>query len=258
MAIMPGARRRSLEVEVDRRNQEQRARIGAEIQAFRERRGWTRIQLADRAGLGRMVIGRLERGVGHVDVDALQRVAAAFGQTLQVSLGRDRRQEPDDAGHLGMQELVLRLGRAAGCPGSFELATRPVEPWRSADVGLRDDPRRRLILVECWNTIGDVGAAARSSDRKLAEARALAAARWGEATAEVGLVWVVRATARNRTLVARYPEVFAARFPGSSAGWVRALVSGTPAPAEPGLVWCDVRATRLLAWRRPRRAMRGG
>lgn len=250
---MPGARRRSLEVEVDRRNQEQRARIGAEIQAFRERRGWTRVRLADRAGLGRMVIGRLERGIGHVDLDALQRVAAAFDQTLQVTLGRDRRQEPDDAGHLAIQELVLRVGRSAGCTGSFELATRPAEPWRSADVGLRDDRRRRLILAECWNTIGDVGAAARSSDRKLAEARALAAGRWGEAAAEVGLVWVVRATARNRELVARYPEVFAARFPGSSAGWVRALLAGASPPADPGLIWCDVRATRLFAWRRPAR-----
>jgi hypothetical protein len=62
---------------------------------------------------------------------------------------------------------------------------------------------------------------------------------------------VVRATARNRQLVARYPEVFASRFPGSSIGWVRALATGTEPPAEPGLVWCDANATRLYAWRRP-------
>ena len=247
---MPGARRPSLDVEVDRRNQEQRARIGAEIQAFRERRAWTRMELADRAGLGRMVVGRLERGAGHLDLDALQRVAAAFDQSLQVTFGRDRRQEPSDAGHLAIQELVLRVGRAAGCAGSFELATRPAEPWRSADVGFRDDRRRRLILVECWNMIGDIGAAARSSERKRAEAEALAIARWGDVPAAVGVVWVVRATARNRALVARYPEVFAARFPGSSVGWVRALAIGTTPPTEPGLVWCDVRATRLDAWRR--------
>ncbi len=63
-------------------------------------------------------------------------------------------------------------------------------------------------------------------------------------------VWVVRAAARNRALVARYPEVFAARFPGSSARWVAALTHGTEPPPEPGLVWCDVGATRLFAWRR--------
>jgi hypothetical protein len=63
-------------------------------------------------------------------------------------------------------------------------------------------------------------------------------------------VWVVRATARNRALVARYPEVFAARFPGSSARWVAALTTGALPPSQPGLVWSDVGATRLFAWRR--------
>jgi hypothetical protein len=106
-----------------------------------------------------------------------------------------------------------------------------------------------LILNECWNTFGDVGSAARSSTRKLTELENLAIARWGTG-ARVGLVWVARATARNRALVARYPEIFASRFPGSSRGWIAVLTSGVPPPAEPGIVWCDVAATRLLEWRR--------
>jgi hypothetical protein len=110
-----------------------------------------------------------------------------------------------------------------------------------------------LLVVECWNTIGDVGAAARASTRKLAEASELAAARWGDRPASIGLLWVVRASARNRAIVARYPEVFAARFPGSSAGWLATLVEGKRPPDGPGLVWCDVAATRLFAWRRPSR-----
>jgi hypothetical protein len=114
---------------------------------------------------------------------------------------------------------------------------------------LENVARRRLILNECWNTIGDVGAAARSSSRKLAELQDLATARWGT-LAEVGLVWVVRATARNRALVARYPEVFASRFPGSSRRWLDALTTGAAPPGQPGLVWCDVGATRLYEWRR--------
>lgn len=77
----------------------------------------------------------------------------------------------------------------------------------------------------------------------------MAAAWWGEA-GRVGLVWVVHATARNNTLVRRYPEVFAARFPGSSREWVRALMTGGPFPSGPGLVWSDLGATRLFEWRR--------
>lgn len=217
---------------------------------MRERRGWTRIELAERAGLGRMVESRIERGIGNPDLDALQRIALALDRPLVVSFGgRDPSEAPADAGHLAIQELVLRLGRAAGYTGTFELPTRPAEPWRSADVGLAFASLRRLIHVECWNMIGDLGAAARSSSRKLADLEDLAIARWGEG-GSTALVWVVRATARNRALLARYPEVFASRFPGSSRAWVEALMMGSEPPPEAGLVWCDVGATRLFEWRR--------
>ncbi|OGO58422.1 MAG: hypothetical protein A2Z32_08885 [Chloroflexi bacterium RBG_16_69_14] len=106
-----------------------------------------------------------------------------------------------------------------------------------------------MLLVECWNTFGDVGAASRSTNRKRSELEDLAAGRWGP-DAQVGVVWVVRATGRNRALLQRYPEVFAARFPASSRDWVAALTVGTPPPGDPGLVWCDVGATRVFEWRR--------
>ncbi|HET7169019.1 MAG TPA: helix-turn-helix domain-containing protein [Candidatus Limnocylindrales bacterium] len=236
---------------MERRLQEQRARIGAAFETMRERRGWTRIELARRSGLGRMVVSRIERGIGNPDLDALQRLAVALGRPLAISFGgADPAETPADAGHLAIQELILALGRGAGYSGSFELPTRPAEPWRSADVGLAAPAQRRLLQVECWNTIGDLGAAARSSSRKFAELQDLATARWGDG-ATVGLVWVVRSTVRNRALVARYPEVFASRFPGSSQRWVAALTAGAPPPDEPGLVWCDVAASRIFAWRRP-------
>lgn len=245
---MPGVRRSAIAVEATRRNQEQLARIGGEIRAMRERRGLTRTELARRAGLGRMVESRIERGIGHVDFDALQRIAVALDRPPLVSFGRDLVDGPADAGHLAMQELVLRLGRAGGFDVQVELATGPVHAWRSVDVVLSSEVGRRLVVVECWNSIGDVGAAIRSSDRKRADAAALAARMWEEPST-IGLVWVVRATARNRALVGRYPQVFAARFPGSSRAWVGALTEGGPVLPAPGLVWSDVGATRLFEWR---------
>ena len=221
------------------------------MRARRRRKRLTQEQLGDRVGLSQATISRAERGQGGgLTMDAWQRIGLAVDRPLVVTLQRDTTGETADAGHLAIQELVLRLGRAAGYAASFELPTRPAESWRSADVGLRDDPRRRLILVECWNTIGDVGAASRASERKRADAEALTAARWGEEPTTTGVAWVVRATARNRALVARHPEVFAARFPGSSAGWLRALLQGMAPPGQPGLCWCDVAVTRLFAWRR--------
>jgi len=242
-------RRSRLDVDADRHGREQRARIGGDVRASRERRHWTQQRLADRSGIDRQVVGRIERGTTRLDLDALQRIGAALGRRLEVRLGRDPLEETIDAGHLAMQELVLRSGRAAGYTGSFELPTRPAEPWRSIDVGLGSPMRRTLLIVECWNTIGDVGAAARSTARKVTEAEDLAAGRWGSGATAAG-VWVVRASARNRALVARYPEVFASRFPGSSRAWLRALTVGEAPPPDPGLVWCDIGATRLFEWRR--------
>ena len=247
---MSRGRRSQLAIDADRRTRAQRLELGGEIRASRERRRWTQADIAARAGVDRQLIGRLERGTTRLDVDLVQRVAIALGRHLEIRLGRDTLEAPADAGHLAMQELVMRLGRTAGYTASFELPTRPAEPWRSIDVLLASPTRRVMILVECWNTIGDVGAAARATARKAAELEQLAVGKWGS-NVRVGVVWVVRATSRNRTLIARYPEVFASRFPGSSRAWVDALTEGADPPSRPGLAWCDVGATRLVEWRRP-------
>src|SRR3990172_6519021 len=131
------------------------------------------------------------------------------------------RRNQEQFARLGGEILVTRrrrrwtqqeLGRRAGRPPP------PAEPSRSSDAALRDDPQRTLILIECWNTIGNIGEGARSSSRKVAEAEGLAAVAGGdEGPYRVAACWVVRAARRNRELMARYPEVFAARFPGSSS-----------------------------------------
>jgi hypothetical protein len=196
-------------------------------------------------------ISDLERGHGaSLSVDLWQRVFVALDRNRRLETTRDRLKEPADAGQLAIQELILRLARRAGRHGTFELATKPIEPWRSTDVGIRDDRHRALILVECWNTIGDIGAAARSTTRKMAEAEQLATVIGGEKPYRVASCWVVRASARNRELLARYPEVFAAKFRGSSFAWVKALDSAEAPPREIGLVWSDPMATRVFPWRK--------
>jgi transcriptional regulator with XRE-family HTH domain len=244
-------RRSELAAEATRRNLELLSKLGAEAKASRLRRGWTQRALGAKVGLAHHTVGLAERGLGGgLSMDTWQRIGLALDRPLSVGLARDPHEGPADAGHLRIQELVLRLGRATGRATTFELPTRPSDPTASADVGLRDVRHRVLILTECWNTISDIGGAARSTTRKVAQAEQLAIVRGGDGEAwRVASVWVVRATRRNRDLVRRYPEVFAARFSGSSVDWVRALTAGARPPEAPGLAWCDVACTRLFAWR---------
>ena len=64
-----------------------------------------------------------------------------------------------DAGRRWHRDLLVRFqahrAHATGRPGTFELPTRPLDPSRSTDVGIRDDRHRCLIQAECWNTIAD-------------------------------------------------------------------------------------------------------
>jgi hypothetical protein len=192
----------------------------------------------------------MELGLAHgAPIEDWLAAALALDLIPRFELGKDPRQEPIDAGHLAIQELLLRLGRAVGYTGLFELRIRPADGRHSIDVCLRDPRRRRLVVAEMWNTFGDIGASKRSFDRKIAAAQEAGAWLDGGGYTVLG-VWIVRATRRNRQLVARYPAVFESAFPGSSRRWVAALTRGDPPPEQPGLVWCDVAATRLFEWRR--------
>jgi transcriptional regulator with XRE-family HTH domain len=249
---MPGSKRPAARIAGEDRARQAASRAGADVRASRRARRWTQAHLAARIGISRAKVAKLELGRGAGTPSGTWfALGEALGRPYRAEFLRDTFAEPPGAGHLDIQELVLRVGKGAGYEGRFELATRPTDPARSSDAVLLDRRRRRMVLVECWNTFGDLGAAARSSDRKLAEAAALAVALGGDGpTLTVGLCWVVRDTAANRALIARYEHIFAARFPGSSGAWVMALTMAGPMPAQPGLVWCDLRATRLVARRR--------
>ncbi len=236
---------------------------------MRERRGWSRTELARRAGIGRMVESRIERGETNLDIDALHRIGLAMDRPLLVTFGRDMLDGPADAGHLGMQELVLRLGRPAGFVGSFELPTRSNEPWRSVDVGLIDEagaadhPRRVLEHVRGRRSRGAIdqskAVGARSDERgplgtwHRRRRRGERRGSRGRGGAAVGSVWVVRATARNRALIQRYPGDLRIKVPRLVPGMGRGLDprGGDPGRAGSRVVRCrrdpDLRVAPALS-----------
>ena len=229
--------------------------LGRRIRDARTRRRWSQRELGKKVDLDPSRIGQLERGEGAgATLETWYALGVALDIPFKAEFWRDQLEEPLDAGHLRIQELMLRLARETGRPRGFELPTRPSNPAYSVDVGVRDDTNRVLIIEECWNTLGNVNASIRSTHTKVAQAMELAVAVGGEdGPYRVAACWIVRDTRRNREIVDRYPEVFATAFPASSRAWVRALTAmGVAPPMETGLVWCDLDATRLFAARHQR------
>ncbi|HEX5015414.1 MAG TPA: helix-turn-helix transcriptional regulator [Candidatus Limnocylindrales bacterium] len=245
---MSQQRRTNAELEGDREAQRAAATLGGELRATRIKRRLTQQQVADRIGISRARCSGLERGEGTTaPLSTWFRAGVVIGRPIAVSFSRDSGAPLVDAGHAAGQELILRLARSFGRIGSFELRTRAARDSGSADVGIRDDRCRVLILIELWNALTDLGAAARSTARKLAEAETLAEFRGYR----VASCWLLLDTAANRTIVRSHPEVLRAMFRGSSALWVRALTQGGCPPSDAGVAWIDVRSGRITELRLP-------
>jgi transcriptional regulator with XRE-family HTH domain len=228
-----------------------RGRIGARL---------TQAELGALVGIHQTWVSDIELGRGDgvplhlwvaLGVAVGRPLAMAFSKPIYSDAMHDR---IADAGHLQMQEALLAMAAATGRRATAELPTRPSDPSHSIDVAVWDEQHRTLIVQEAWNTFGDVGAAIRSTHRKAAEAAEaadLAAFATGDQRPyRVATVWIVRASAANRALLARYPNLFAATFDGSSRAWTRALVTGAAPPTRPGIVWFDPTARRINEWRR--------
>ena len=64
--------------------EETRKRIGQRVKALRTQAGLTQQELADRAGLRRTHIGRIEDGAFGSQVETIQQVAEALGMTVDI------------------------------------------------------------------------------------------------------------------------------------------------------------------------------
>ena len=121
---MARRRRSAVEMEAVRRLAQALRREGVKVRAARKRRHLRQVDLGERAGLSQPTISQLERGDGGtLSLESWAQVAVVLDVPFEITLGRDAHEEPTDAGHLALQELVLRLARAT--------------PPRSAEIGCR-------------------------------------------------------------------------------------------------------------------------
>lgn len=68
----------------DEQRQQLRDRIGLRVVALRKMRGWSQQELADRAGLQRTHVGRIEAGKYAVTLETIQAIAEALQMTVDI------------------------------------------------------------------------------------------------------------------------------------------------------------------------------
>lgn len=68
----------------DEQKQQMRNRIGLRITALRKMKGWTITELADRSGVGRGHVSRIEAGKYAVTIETIQAIAEAFDMTVDL------------------------------------------------------------------------------------------------------------------------------------------------------------------------------
>lgn len=65
------------------------ATIGERVDALRKAQGWTQRELADTLGLTQGSISLIESNVNQPSIPVARKMAAAFGVSLDILLGRD-------------------------------------------------------------------------------------------------------------------------------------------------------------------------
>lgn len=68
----------------DEKKQAIRTRFGRRVTALRDMNGWTITELADRAGLGRGHVSRIEKGEYAVTLETASAIAEAFGMAFDI------------------------------------------------------------------------------------------------------------------------------------------------------------------------------
>ena len=236
------------------RAEELATRLGVALRESRMASGLIQADVARSAGVVQSFVSRMERGLGaSASLETWAAVAVSAGAQLAAFLeelpGAAR---PRDYEHLKRQQLVVEAAVAGGWRATIEHPTgRRSDRPASVDVRLDRAERRETAIIEIWDWFDDVGAAYRGFDEKLTAASREHARRelGGADPWRVSGVIVVRATRRNRQLVREFRTLFRTRFPGTSATWLASIGGPAPMPAEPGLLWTDVRGARLFAAR---------
>lgn len=237
-------------------------KLGAALRDARLKAKLSQRQAAEKAGVSQPTWSKLERKRdASFTIGTWDRAAFAVGTALNAYLPEaSAADQPRDAVHLKAQELVLSTSKPGGWHGlPEERFDADARTSRFADVFLErqqpSDQADEVALMEVIDWFDDVGQPMRNWQRRLDGVERYALAHITDEDKPLPRVsgcWIVRATRRNRELVAQHQNLFATRFPGSGRAWLAALTDPAKSiPDQPALLWISVSGDRLFParWR---------
>jgi transcriptional regulator with XRE-family HTH domain len=172
------------------------------MRALRRRRGWTQQQLADRVGISRSAISRIERGNGDtLTVRLLTRAAGALGArvSMRVLWQGEELDRLLDREHAALVEWLVRTLAAAAWTVEPEVTFRIGPERGSIDVLARHSATGHLLVVEVKSVVPDIQALLAGIDRKARVAPVVARERgWTARAVSRLLVLPNDRTARRR------------------------------------------------------------
>lgn len=209
--------------------------FGDDVRETRRGRGWTVAQLADRAGVSRHLVYRIESG-RPASSDACARVAVALGRRLDFGLVDPRRRAGERASrdlaadlvHSAMGEFEARHLRALGFSVGIDEPYQHYQFAGRADVLAWDVERRALLHIENRTRFPDLQEMAGSYNAKRAYLAAsigerVGISRWAAETHVIAGLWSAEVL---HTLRLR-PETFRSICPEDGSAF-RLWWSGEP------------------------------
>ena len=194
-------------------------RFGLSVRALRRRRRWRQLDLADRAGVSRAAISRIERGrADRLTLRTLNQIADPLVARIDVRLlwngeGLDRLLDEE---HAGLVEAVIRELEAARWEPATEVSFSIRGERGSVDVLAFHPATSTLLVVEVKSVVPDLQAMLATLDRKTRLAGAIGRERSWAAT-HTGRLLVVRDDRTARRRIASHEATFAGAFP--VRGW---------------------------------------
>jgi transcriptional regulator with XRE-family HTH domain len=203
-----------------------RFRFGRSVRALRQRRDWRLVDLAERSGLSRSVIDRIELGQSdRIALGDLEAVARA----LDGQLGLDFRWRGEaldrliDEEHAAIIDQVVGLYRVARWEVVVEASFSIYGERGSIDVFAWHPLVEMVAVNEIKASVGEAGNTVIGVDRKARLAPQIAEQR-GWTCRGVARFLVVRDGTTVRRRIAEHGDTFRAAFPTSTRGsleWIR-------------------------------------